>query len=885
PLGFPTVSVADTAENTLGVGSYDGQQYDLWRILSRGPVNEGILLGYGPDIKVTQPAVPALNEPAAQFTPSSHCVIWATPYTRDLLVGPGSFGSTITQTLIKKFLDSGGRLFVAGQDVAATLTSNGTFNNTPGTGFLPDYLGATYLQPKAATDVLAGISGAGHRVSFDAFFNYNAPLGVRQNFPKVTGIRDDGFVSFDYSAPSDNALILGHYRFANGVYTPDSRTDAPLNHQLFPGLFFGGPSFTDQNPEIAKIDTIAPSAQSQTDITFSGPAGLITHEDRAKGSRVVFSSFGLEGIGLEYYKVNNSKLGDFYFVLNQRPRLMHNIVTYLRTGTITGTITDTTGNNGAGSKVSGVLVYLTANENVTIPGMPVGRTVYSAITDANGNYRIDAVEPGAYLVHATKTGYSAATTEPFVNVVTANQLTTVNLDITPFIPGGITGKVTYKDKTPVIGADVLFTAPDGSIVSGQTNAQGVYTIGSVPPGTYTGVASKGVAKSATITITVASGITTANADFVLDAAASPGSLTGVVKNTAGTPLVGATVSATLTGASTSTTVTTKTGGTYSFPSLPPGVYKVTASFPPTYGAVTVQLTIAASTAATQNFTLGAAKSAQLGGLITSASGTPLGGLTVTATPVGGGTVKTFVTSPTATTSPLGTTTSDHGTKINWSGPLPEGIYDITVKSGGVVSTIESGFAVTSVKFNQTRDFAFASIHTFTAGLHMISSPYDYSGASLDSLFGTNRSKLVIWQPKLLQYVLDPTPPADGLHPGYGYWIRLPNAVDITVAGTKPTGSSVPIALYPFWNQIGNPGTGQVPITSLKFLNPLTNTQLTYAQASSAQYNLISPTIYGYDPQTNAYVKVTTLEPWQGYWIKAYSNTTVSIPIINATTTP
>ncbi|MDQ2737305.1 MAG: carboxypeptidase-like regulatory domain-containing protein, partial [Actinomycetota bacterium] len=105
------------AQNGLGVGSYldgviddgtttpDGasnvnsQRYSIWRILSRGPVPQRVLNSYLPNA-IPQPAVvdpgdPSVggvykNVPAKTVLDAHRCVVWLSPYTGDVLEDPGA---------------------------------------------------------------------------------------------------------------------------------------------------------------------------------------------------------------------------------------------------------------------------------------------------------------------------------------------------------------------------------------------------------------------------------------------------------------------------------------------------------------------------------------------------------------------------------------------------------------------------------------------------------------------------------------------------------------------------------------------------------------------------------------------------------------------------
>ena len=190
--------------NGLGVGSYsdritnsfgaanaqDGvpadasQQYAIWRILARGPVPQNILTAFTPK-RVVQPAVADVqgaaayqNIPAATVLNAYRCVVWLSPYTGDLFTDPGALDDPgsfsipgqpdrqSTQTILRNFVQGGGRLFLTGQDVGSALTLNGTIGNSAG-GFLPDVLNATWVSSNGGSNHLAGTNGINNRITGD----------------------------------------------------------------------------------------------------------------------------------------------------------------------------------------------------------------------------------------------------------------------------------------------------------------------------------------------------------------------------------------------------------------------------------------------------------------------------------------------------------------------------------------------------------------------------------------------------------------------------------------------------------------------------------------------------------------------------------------------
>ena len=234
--------------------------------------------------------------------------------------------------------------------------------------------------------------------------------------------------------------------------------------------------------------------------------------------------------------------------------------------------------------------------------------------------------------------------------------------------------------------------------------------------------------------------------------------------------------------------------------------------------------------------------------------------------------------------------------------MPPGTYPVTVTDPGYGTQTQKGQVVTSstltrVDFTAANNVALAPIHVFPAGLNFVSVPYDFSaaGAGFDALFGTlntnisfspastgsNRSHVFVYDPGQLQYVLDPTPPADALRLGQGYWVYLINPSAVTTPAPTAGTSTISLPLQAGWNMIGVPSLGAISVSGvsgLHFANGAGGSAIDFASASSASYRVVSGTLYGYNG--TGYTALTaggTMQPWNAYWIYAYVNTTILIP--------
>jgi len=934
--------------NGLGVGSYDdvniddqgridgvpavaSQQYSIWRVLSRGPVPVSVYQQYEPTF-TTQPAVndttatPAISFPAGKVPNANRCILWLSPFAGDLLVGPGTITDPATQANLRAFVTAGGRLFMTGQDVGSALTQGGTTSNAAG-GFLVDVLGASLTSPNKGTfNAQGGGDIANNRISNVAFYDGED----RMNFYELGA--DD---IFHFTAPYQRPLLLGNDIGENfftdqigvdGARFPVWRTDGSLD-QLGPyaqpfapgGRGSSGGSGTNRNNSVlGQIDTIKPAGTNvHTDLTLAlytntipgvpigdpnaasspGGIGLVYYDNPVTaaggtGAKVVYSAFGLEALSTDYYGryVTAFNLNTkFYLPRNQRQNVLHNIVCYLRTGTVQGTVKATAGNTSPGAGVPGATVYLISNT----PGLKIpGRGTFSGVTDSSGAFRIQGVEPGTYTLAAYAQGFTRAVsnaTQTFT--VEGDALQSASVTLTATTPGSLSGTVTDPQGNLIAGASVTFVpANGGQTLTATTDANGRYTVSNAPPGTYTGSAADqpGFGPSKTQTVTVTSGgATTAN--FVLLAGA--GSITGRVLSAAtNAPIAGATVYVT-SGSPTvvvATAVTDATG-TYTI-SIGAGSYTLTATATGFGNSQPTPAVVSGGGPTVEpDILLGPATAGSLGGLVTTAGGTtPLAGISLTITNIGTGIAVSPapVTTGTTTTAP-----APDGGAINY-GPvsLAPGTYTVTATKNGVTTAAQT-VTVTANAFTRV-DFSgvngLAAVHTFGAGLNFLSLPYDYSGQTFDTLFGTlntspagttpngNRSHVAVWDPTVGIYAVEPTAPADAPRLGVGEWIYFKSAVGINLTGVTPTGS-VGVALHPAWNQLGVPTLKGVLVSTLKFDMGGGNV-LSFADAAGSANHVVSPTLYRYDGTAYQPVSATdTLQPWQAYWIKVFADTTVRIP--------
>lgn len=124
-----------------------------------------------------------------------------------------------------------------------------------------------------------------------------------------------------------------------------------------------------------------------------------------------------------------------------------------------------------------------------------GRQQYSAVTDENGQFAVEGVEAGVYMVQLERSGYAPdqkAGSERQVKVVAEQD--TVDLVFHMVAAGVLSGKIADADGDPLRNCSVEATTSTGGAISGRraqsrlqggvTNDLGEYRIADLPPGKY-----------------------------------------------------------------------------------------------------------------------------------------------------------------------------------------------------------------------------------------------------------------------------------------------------------------------------------------------------------------------------------------------------------------
>lgn len=278
-------------------------------------------------------------------------------------------------------------------------------------------------------------------------------------------------------------------------------------------------------------------------------------------------------------------------------------------GALTGVITD----SATGAPLPGASIRVFTSEGITLQ---------TASTGADGSYSIPSLQPGSYSVVIMEEGYAGRTIGAMIN---AGAVTTLNVALQQ-LAGAISGMVTDTSGNPIADAIVRIFSNNIIVVRVATREDGTYDIGNLAPGSYyVTVRAEGFG-GLSFSAVVNPGETTIE-NFVLTP--NPGSVTGTVTDTNGSPIAGAilTISLNVSGGGLLTTrYVSQTDGSYIIENLFPAPYLITAAAT-TFQSTFQSITIASDQRAVANFVL-QSDPGTLSGTIVDNNGIPIAGAAV-----------------------------------------------------------------------------------------------------------------------------------------------------------------------------------------------------------------------------------------------------------------
>jgi hypothetical protein len=894
--------------------------YDQWRILSRGPVPDSVLNSYLGHLEVQPPDILANGTGPTNVFVAEKAVIWHSPYSGRLFIGPGTLLDNDTQVRLGNFVHNGGRLLVNGGQVAFGLTlgqSGGGINP-----FLNQVLHATFVNdfqiPFPADNAMTPVPGQGtHPIISETFYGPNLPgLPGATLVPFEHQYPSTGTPPRDY--PSSGTVFLGSipntprdWMCLNGGVDEDNIVlfTAPLNmpDRSDVDLFYAGGSAVTQ-----------PAIMWFTDVTIA-----------PRVSKVIFSPFGWEDINPEYFLPPGTNPP--VVLKNRRVEIMHNAGDYLRTGSIVGNIRDV---NGATPVNHAFLRAVSQN------GLQAGMTVSTAFSQADGSYVLNGLDAnGLYNIQGQKAGFITHT--QFATIFHGGTSSRLDFFLTEAQPGSIAGTVTLQvGGAPVAGINVVaqsISDPSLPLFTATTDIKGQYTIKNVapdiymvslPPNTPGNRTALGFGDSTPpsygyITTVVPAGwpagpppagikppVTVGTAptpapvgtipaprddtgvDFQLKQA--PGRILGLVTDATTKLGIGGAAVTAVSGSSSFSAVTAA-DGTYTIPNVDPAVYIVTAQAAGfatgTLSGITVNT---AKDTINVNFALNPVPPGSLSGLVASSNGVAIGGATVTVFKLDGTSV--LATTTTGAVQTVGTNTFNY----RFSNDIPAGAKVIvdasksgfTNKTGRLtVGPINPGPAGPET---EGVNFTLDPLFTFQNSLTLVSAPFEFT-TDIASLFSipaadvANKSfAFLTWDPAKAQYISFPTPPADTFHLGLGYFMQEVDSqfsLSLTQAGTlaplaslngtptTPDYKPFPIHLQAGWNLIGDPFVYSLDFLTLQ-IQEQDGTIKDVLTAQSGANPALGAALWTYE--NGNYAVVFTLDPFRGYFVRAFRPVTLLV---------
>lgn len=849
------VSYADSLTND-GSAIPITQRYDQWRILCRGPLPDSVLNQYGARIETQPPDVLGGGAGPRQQVVAERCIIWHAPYTGDLFTGAGSLTDVNVQNQLRAFVGRGGRILMSGQDIAWALSLGGGTQNA----FLNSVLRVAYrldFIADATRNQITMIRGSGiHPISTQTW--YQEPL-ILHNFPAPPNTNPP------WDPPAAGPIYLGSIpNTPRGWMCPNQDTFDVV--QFLP----------TETQDVAGIDAeyVASAGASRAERA----AVMWNLDNPTTRGKIVFSPFGWEAINPEFFTGTGTPPP--IFLKNRRAEMTHNALDYLRTGRVIGQVRDI---NGA-QPLSRVFLRAVDIHN--------GQVAATTLSQANGEYVLNGLDPnGYYNVDGFLAGY--ITLHQQITPFHGGYQSRLDLFLTPAQPGVITGTVTVESSgLPVAGAIVEATNPvTNEKFTGTTDTLGRYSIGapvitdpanpnlntgytvrvinlaqlgysaSIPPSYGGGETGAGAA------VRVGPSETVTGIDFKLKPL--PGQIKGtVVRDDNGNPISGATVTAT--NGTLTFTATTDANGNYTITGVEPGTYGVVASAPGFLPSASVSAVVAtAADTIGINFRLKVAPPGTISGLVATTSGVPVAGATVTVTDAAGTVIATATTSGEVGTNytisnvPAGGTVQVRARKDGYQ-PDPTAPVSVNVPSGGTASGI---------------NFTLNPLFQFSRILSLVSAPYNYT-KPVTELFGipagdiTNGNFLfVTWDPAAKRYVNATT-----FQLGKGYFLESKNpatSLSVIEKGTPaPETATFEIPLVEGWNMIGTPFPFPLNLYGLK-IREADGTIVDIAAAQAGSNPSIGGALWTYE--SGGYQLAYTLDPWRGYWLRAFRGVTLLVP--------
>lgn len=575
-------------------------------------------------------------------------------------------------------------------------------------------------------------------------------------------------------------------------------------------------------------------------------------------------------------------------ITSSTPNIAPNLALQGKPGTVTGVVKSTAMGN---PPIEGVSVTFT----------PTAGAPTTVLTNASGQFSSGSLQSDLYTVTVSKFGYTPPMAP--ITVFVAGNRTLADILMTPSPRGEVYGLVTLSTNgaprdvtvrfTPQGAPGVYFdslsststsTAPDAGqknyTTSANTKDQTAAVAVNLPAATYTisVLGTNGLPDPRFSGYTVSGGATVTvagNDQQRKDISLSPasGTITGTVRDANTNAVVqGAIVKVRNASLQVVASLTTNAQGQFTTGVLPGGAYSLLITHP-NYEDGTFPQIVEGNITAQPNPLLLTPKppSAVSGTVRSKVDNTLIGGVTVQLLKSDGTPVTPAVTDTTTDT------IQNNPTRNYRLAPVSAGNYIVRVsKSGWKPSqqaiTVLPGADLTGINFQLDPEFLFGS------GLLLISLPDNYSEDAVSLLnlntAATPAERTAYWVTDQNRYAIYPSDPlAQFFTPGKGMFVRLNSPRAFFKSGTPVANAPFALPVKAGWNLIGSPRRVRIDWLKVKVQTGSGTISMQQAMAQG----IIQNGLFGY---SDAYFRSDFLDPFRGYFMRAFQNCTLIIPVDN-----
>jgi hypothetical protein len=154
------------------------------------------------------------------------------------------------------------------------------------------------------------------------------------------------------------------------------------------------------------------------------------------------------------------------------------------------------------------------------------------------------------------------------------------------------------------------------------------------------------------------------------------------------------------------------------------------------------------------------------------------------------------------------------------------------------------------------------------GYNQVSCPYETGANAPTSVYGSWADNVFIWVPTPIGVGMGQWEAAPLLVLGYGQYVWAHDESTVLSSSITTPGSLAFFTLAPGWNQIGDPGTGNITVDPDNWIvDEGTPSAMTLTAAIAA--NHIGGDLYWFAGATDTSLNISTMpeiEPWKGYWL-------------------